>query len=101
MCADVMWNNLSQQWANVANNVNLSESDLEKLINSAGAGASNVKPGFLVNTNRMNAERIRNSISCIPEPSKLCLLLWVIMYLKMALHSFRLLSSISVQMSLE
>lgn len=57
------WNGLSSP----TNNLNLSEADIEKLINA------NRKSGLLFMTGRRNIEKNKSPVTCIPEPSEWCL----------------------------
>lgn len=60
-----LWTNMSQQLASPANHLNLSEADIEKLLNSA----ANVKSsGLFFMTSKKNYDK-KNPVTCIPEPS--------------------------------
>lgn len=66
---DPVWTNISQQWANMAsaaNNLNLSETEIEKLLSSSPGGG---KSGVLLTATRVAQDK-RNLITCIPEPSE-------------------------------
>lgn len=61
---------MTQQLASPANHLNLSEADIEKLLNSA----ANVKSsGLLFMTTKRNYDK-KNLVTCIPEPSKLAII---------------------------
>jgi len=65
---DPLWSNISQQWANMAsvpNNLNFTESDIEKLLSLSNHGKSSV----LLASGRINYDR-KNNVICIPEPSE-------------------------------
>ena len=62
---DPMWTNMSQQLGSPVNHLNLSETDIEKLLNSV----TNVKSGLLFMTAKKNYDK-KNLVTCIPEPSK-------------------------------
>jgi leucine-rich repeat-containing G protein-coupled receptor 6 len=61
---DPMWTNMSQQFSSSVNHLNLSETDIEKLLNSV----TNVKSGLLFMTAKKNYDK-KNLVTCIPEPS--------------------------------
>jgi hypothetical protein len=55
---------MSQQFSSSVNHLNLSETDIEKLLNSV----TNVKSGLLFMTAKKNYDK-KNLVTCIPEPS--------------------------------
>jgi hypothetical protein len=80
---DPMWANMSHQLGSPVNHLNLSETDIEKLLNSV----SNVKSGLLFMTAKRNYDK-KNPVTCIPEPSK-CLLS-IYLFHPIDLHGVRL-----------
>jgi len=52
--------------ASAANNLNLSEAEIEKLLSSSPGGG---KSGVLLTATRVAQDK-RNLITCIPEPSE-------------------------------